>query len=558
MENILLLLLPFWDPQIPPSGIACLKSFIQRYGFKITTKDANTEVQLNEVYHQYLNTLKEAVPEEKRGNFYKIGQDVLRHQMMAFLNYENRQEYITLIKLVIYNTFFIDIDENHIIKLDQLIKEFYRRLECYFLELVEKEKPAVLGISVYSGTLPASLFAFKLTKKKYPHIRTVMGGGIFADLLSPGSPDLERFIKETPYIDNIIIGEGELLFLKLLQGKCDEAQKVYTWKDSDTGLLDLSCADIPDFSGFDLGYYPGLFAYSSRSCPYQCSFCTEANLWGKFRKKSASQVVKELIELSGKYGSQFFVMGDSLVNHVATELSRELLKADASIYWDGYLRVDKYACDTEYTMLWRRGGFYRARLGVESGSQHILNRMQKGITVQQTRSAIASLAYAGIKTTTYWVIGHPGETEEEFQKTLDLLEEIAEDIYEADCSPFWYFFTGQVGGDKWKDKRIPLYPANASRILMQQTWIVDGQPTREERYKRMWRFVKHCEKLGIPNPYSLHEFYKADKRWKVLHKNAVPQLVQFKNKDAPFHENKHLKELIAAPGKAQDEGDFLF
>ncbi len=558
MEKILLVLLPFWDPQIPPSGISCLISYLRQHDFDVKAVDANIEEKLNEIYHKYFDLLKESIPEDKMGNFYKIGYDVLRHQMMAFLNYKEKKEYIKLVKLVIYNTFYVVVEDRCVLELDQIIRVFYSRLENYFLHLLAKEKPDVLGISVYSGTLPATLFAFKLAKEKYPAVKTVMGGGIFADLLTPGSPNLDFFLKKTPYIDKIIIGEGELLFLKLLQGKLDELQRVYTLKDINDEILDIYSVDIPDFSEFDLNYYPSLFAYSSRSCPFQCRFCSETMQWGKYRKKSGNQVAKELIKLYRKHGMQLFMMGDSLLNPTIKGISDELINADTSIYWDGYLRVDKHACDEEQTIAWRRGGFYRARLGVESGSQHVLDLMDKRINVGQIREALSSLAHAGIKTTTYWVVGFPGETEEDFQETLDLIEEISDEIYEADCSPFWFFLTGQPGAWEWKNKSIPLYPGEAVDMLLLQTWMVNCEPSREETYRRMWRFVRHCSSLGIPNPYSLSDIHKADERWKELHKNAVPPLVEFKNMSTYIDENKNLRKLLFAADSAQDEGDFEF
>jgi radical SAM superfamily enzyme YgiQ (UPF0313 family) len=252
------------------------------------------------------------------------------------------------------------------------------------------------------------------------------------------------------------------------------------------------------------------------------------------------------------------MMGDSLLNPTVADVAGALIGAGASIYWDGYLRVDRHTCDREQTMVWRRGGFYRARLGVESGSRHILDLMDKRISVEQIRQALSSLAAAGIKTTTYWVVGFPGETEEDFQQTLDLIEEIADDIYEADCSPFWYFFTGQPGAGEWQGKSIPLYKKKTADLLLLQTWTLDCEPQREEIYRRMWRFVRHCENLEIPNPYSLRDIHKADERWRKLHRNAVPPLVDFKNSDIYIDENKHLKQLLFASGVPRDDGDFDF
>ncbi len=106
--------------------------------------------------------------------------------------------------------------------------------------------------------------------------------------------------------------------------------------------------------------------------------------------------------------------------------------------------------------------------------------------------------------------------------------------------------------------KISLYPEDLQNILVFQTWLLDCQPNRDVIYERMNRFVAHCRKLGIPNPYSMHDIFQADERWKKLHKNAVPPLVEFKNAANYIDENKHVKKIntvqIASPGdRAQEE-----
>ena len=182
-------------------------------------------------------------------------------------------------------------------------------------------------------------------------------------------------------------------------------------------------------------------------------------------------------------------------------------------------------------MKWRKGGYYRARLGVESGSQRILDLMNKNITVNQIKTAVSSLALAGIKTTTYWIIGFPGETEEDFQKTLNLIEEIKDDIYEAEANLFWYFPNALVESDAWSKHAALLYPESSREMLMLQTQYLKLEPSQEESHRRLNRFVRHCSRLGIPNPYSLADIYKADERWKQLHQNTAPSLVEFYNKN---------------------------
>jgi radical SAM superfamily enzyme YgiQ (UPF0313 family) len=269
-------------------------------------------------------------------------------------------------------------------------------------------------------------------------------------------------------------------------------------------------------------------------------------------------VVDELMILYKKYHYQLFLMSDSLLNPLISDLANDLIQSPISIYWDGYLRLDKHVCDNENTLLWRRGGFYRARIGVESGSQRVLSLMNKKITVKQIKTALSTLAYAGIKTTTYWIIGYPGETEADFQQTLELIEEVKDDIYEAEGNAFWFYLLGQEKSNFFGKSITLLYPEAVNEMLMIRTWLVDGEPSREEIYARLRRFVTHCDGLGIPNPYSLQEIYKADERWKRLHKNAVPSLVAFRNKTNNINESKEIKHLFMPTNVLPDDGDFGF
>lgn len=527
-EKILLMLAPFWAPLIPPLGSSCIKSYIKKNGYKnVKVIDANLEPQLWEMSSKYLNMLKKFIPEEKKGNFNMVAYDVFMNHLMVHINYDNEVKYIELMSTLVQTNFFVTITEGQIKELNGIVEKFYILYKEYILELINKEKPVVLGMTVYSLSLAASIFTFRIVKEYFPEIMTVMGGGVFADQLDIASPNFEVFLEKTPFIDRIIIGEGEVLFLKLLRNELAEQKKVYTLKDINNEVIDLSDIDLPDYSDLNVEKYTQLASYTSRSCPYQCSFCSETVQWGKYRKKDAKKVADELITLKGMYERSLFLLGDSLVNPIVTELAEEMSKRNENIYWDAYLRADKPVCDPANTILWRRGGFYRARLGIESGSQNVLNLMNKKITPQQIKQALQSLAQAGIKTTTYWVIGHPGETEEDFQETLEILKECKDNIYEADWHPFYFFPTGQTSSESWKseNKIKLLYPEDATDMLLTQTWVLETKPGREEIYDRLRRFEKCCKDVGIPNPYSLRDIYLADERWKDLHDNAVPSLV---------------------------------
>jgi hypothetical protein len=551
--------MPYWTPLIPPQGISHLKHFLQQHRFIVKTIDVNAAAEFKELYNKYFAVLRKYVPEHKQGNFYNIGHDVLRNHMMAHIHYENEEAYLDLLRKIIYETYFTDFNRHQLKTLKKVSDLFFSSLEKYILTCLEKEKPGVLGISVLRDTIAPSLFAFQIARKKYPGMQTVMGGSVFLDHLRMDNPNFEFFLEKTPYIDKILVGEGERLLLKLVNGELPAKQRVFTLNDIGEKPMGFSPLKRPDMTDLDVMVnYPYLSAQGSSSCPNQCSFCNVSVFYGEYKEKSPKQTVEEMTALYKTYGMQLFFMNDSLLNYAASGIAEEFIKSGTTLYWDGFLRVDPPVADPEITTHWRRGGFYRARMGVESGSQRVLDAMDKNITPALTKEVLYSLANAGIKTTTYWVIGHPGETEEDFLQTLELLEETKNYIYEAECNPFIFGYTGQSHSIRWKDKRLLLYPEEAKNMLIIQSWKLDCSPSREEIFKRVNRFVQRCNSLGVPNPYSMEEIYRADQRWKKLHKNAAPALVEFKTNNNYIDECKRVKKISLLEPKLKDDGDFGF
>ena len=562
VNKILLGILPYWAPVLPPVGLGRLKQFLQPHGFDVKVVDFIVKNEALEFYYDYFDVLKKHIPEEKCGNFKNIGHDVMQNHMMAQMNYRDEKKYIELVKILIYKSYYVKVEDPCVHELNEIITTYYNALEEYILFLLDFEAPDVVGLTVYRGTISASVFVMRVVKKNYPHIKTVIGGGLFADSHMIGTPNFERLLETTEdCIDKIFVGEGELLFLKYLQGQLPESQRVYTVKDVDNEFLDLKGAGLPDFSDLNIRKYSHLPGTASFSCPYRCSFCNEVAFRGKYRKRDIKDTVEEMVKLyemvelnNVNSGHQLFFMTDSLINPILPALADELIKREVSLYYDGYYKVDNAAMDANNTFHWRKSGLYRVRLGVESGSQKILNLMQKGITVEQIRDAVTSFAMAGIKTTTYWVIGHPGETEEDFRMTLDLVEELKNMIYQAECNPFLYHYSGQNSSGEWAEKRQLLYPEDARDMVVFDSWTLDLYPQREIAYERMHRFVEHCKKLGIPNPYSFKEIFDADGRWEKLQKFAVPSLDKFGVGDSTIKDNFGTR--LFAGSHQPEEGDF--
>ncbi len=561
-QSILLLLLPFWTPLIPPMGIASLKSYLQAFGYRVRTADANVDKEYKVIYDRYFNTIEEFVPQDKRGNYLSIGADVLRNHLMAHMHQNDTREYNDLVKILVNKTYFVKPNDGQVEAMNSVVADFYEWEIQYLERFFAEEIPDVLGITATKDTIPATMFAFRYVREKYPQVKNIMGGPVFSEQLAQGCPDLEYVERVTkPYIDKFIIGNGEFLFLRCLERSLPEDQRIYSSKDEAAvggKTFDYLSIDVPDYSDFTLSSYPYMGAEGSTGCHFDCSFCNVPVFFGKFKLKDISQTAEHMIELYRRHGTQLFYMADHMINTFVDDLAAEFVKRDASIYYSAYMRVDNHGCNKETALFWRRGGLYRARLGVDSGSEHVLQLMDKQNTPDRSKAMLSSLAYAGIQTTTYWLIGHPGETEEDFQATLDLLEECKNDIWEAECEYLNYYYTGQSHSDKWGSKRELVYPASAKKMLIIDKWGVGGVPSREEIFSRVRRFVRRCRELGIPNPYTMSEIKAADERWQRLHQNSVPPIMEFINRPSNIQENKHFSSHVRAKSKRRDDGDFAF
>lgn len=557
--KIFLTIFPYWDPMIPPMGITSLKEFLQKYDYVVTTEDLIVKKECMDFYTEYFRILSKNIPLEKQGNFRNIGHDVLQNQLMAHFNFTIRQNYIDLTTDLIYKHYYHTVANICVEDLINLMDKFYEMLLKYFLKRVEEEAPDIIGASLFKCTVPVTLFIFKNVREKFPHIKLLAGGGTFNESHSPDSPSFDRLLKYSEnFVDHFFLGQGELLFLQYLKGELSKSQRVYTKDDIGGRILGFNEQLIPDFSDLNLNVYPCMPATSSASCIYNCSFCVAKKVNGEYRKKDSKLVVEQMTELYKLHGHQLFFMTDSLINPVITNLAKEFINADVPLYYDAYFKVDDQSADINNTLLWRRGGLYRVRLGTESGSQKILDEMDKLITPNQIRSTVKALAYAGIKVTTYWVIGHPGETEEDFQATLDLIEELKNDIYQAECNYFLYHYSKQGSAHEWAKDRMPLFDEKYDDMLIFKYWTLNRYPLREETFNRVHRFEAHCRKLEIPNPYSLNDYYIADKRWMALHKNSAPPLMLFKEFGEIIDECRDIEEVDCAEASNGYDDNFAF
>jgi anaerobic magnesium-protoporphyrin IX monomethyl ester cyclase len=161
---------------------------------------------------------------------------------------------------------------------------------------------------------------------------------------------------------------------------------------------------------------------TSRGCPYGCVYCNKSVFGRTFRVKSASRVVDEM-ELMLKEGiKEIHLADDNFTRDMvrAEKICQEIIERGLRFPWATItgIRVDRV--NQRLLKKMKAAGCYRVYFGIESGSQRILNNIQKGINLKQVRQAIKWSKKAGLETFGFFMIALPGEELNDIKKTIKL------------------------------------------------------------------------------------------------------------------------------------------
>lgn len=540
------LMAPFWDPYCPPLGITSIQAYLKARGRDTAIFDFNTDKEIWRRQRQYFNALVDVIPQAANWNIMRLGPDYLARHQMAWLRLRHRPAaYRDCAAHILNINGRLDIDRSKLGVFDGIFEEIYARIDATVDDLLKMHRPTAVGATLLTTTLPASVHILRRVKAFNPSIRTALGGP--GPIMGAGvdSPDTQRLLDVCPWIDNVIIGEGEVLADALHQGIL-EPGRLYSLKDTPglagddrlktdmhKGLIrDIGKLPTPDYTGLNVGNYANLSVGVTRGCAYHCSFCYETTFWRRYRKRPVGGALDDLQTLSQRHDRQNFFLCDSLANLFAEDLAQGILDRGMDVQWDAYMRADAPLMDPAYARHLAAGGMVRARIGVESADEETLLEMNKKTTADVMGAAIDNLAGAGIETSTLWIVGFPEEDETAFEASLDFLRRHAETIYAAD--PWIFIFHPTVGdepvfgrlvGENSFESRYGmrrLYPDEFDDALIVQYHELDIPDVLEIKIDRLERMCRVIDEAGIPNPYKMREWRAANRRWSELHPRRGP------------------------------------
>ncbi len=239
-----------------------------------------------------------------------------------------------------------------------------------------------------------------------------------------------------------VIGEGEKVLPHYLLG--------LDGNPYDDHIMDIDSIPFPDREGGHVRNYHyniegqrTTTILSSRGCPFSCGFCS--SIWGKsVRFRSPENVYKEILECKEKYGFNSIMFFDDIfaINKKRIKKIADLVEP-LHMKFRGFSRVD--TADADLLLNLKRMGFVELGIGIETGSQELLNKNTKGITISQCERFIRLCYDIGLRVKAFFIVGLPGETHKTVEETREFIRRNnLHDIDVTILSPF-------PGSDIWNN-----------------------------------------------------------------------------------------------------------
>jgi len=337
------------------------------------------------------------------------------------------------------------------------------------IERVRRYQPDLVGIScIYSNQFASAAELARRIKIEIAPEIVVTTGGTHPSFLP------EKSMAAAP-LDYVVQGEGELTFLDLIRahnrgagiehldglayrtnGDIKVNPKVRLIENLDD--LPLPARDLlPIQLYWKINFPPvlhyrkrrNMVLYTSRGCPYLCSYCASCHHWGrKYRTRSVSSVLAEIRILRDTYGVEELKFGDDNLitpRKRAVELFQGMISEGLTMPWNAPNGVALWALDEDLVALMKKSGCYHVTLPVESGDQRMLTTiMNKPLKLEHTRKAARLVRKYGLVSTGYIILGAPGETHESIANTVRFVRELKLDYI------FPFIYIPLPGSDLWQ------------------------------------------------------------------------------------------------------------
>ncbi|WP_321366546.1 radical SAM protein [uncultured Desulfuromusa sp.] len=443
MADVLLIQPPALIPSEPPLSLAVLSSALSQAGVSVDSLDANLGAYHYLLDHQRLTELAGDKPKTSVRRALKHNLDAMHFLCSplgttSFSRYSTAVRYLNLLlglwtgdrgneRLTLgdyqYEGYSVFKPEDLNLFSSGNVRTLFR---VYFQEELlpqikdRQAKMVAISINYLHQAFPAFELA-GLLRKSCPDLELVAGGGLITSWQEP----LQKHEYKLSPFDRLVFGPGEASLVALAQGAAPVDYYL-----SDTSAIGF----VPDFSFAEFDRYltpkPIIPVSSSRGCYWQkCLFCPEATApVHPYDSVQPLMFPDLLLQLSESCGSTIFHLTDNAIPVNILKGMAERKNDLKKITWFGFVRFEAALEDPDFVQQLSEAGCRMLQLGLESGSQVVLDRMRKGVRLEAAAKILKNLSDAGISSYVYIMLGTPGETEDDAEMTLNFLEEHAAKI----------------------------------------------------------------------------------------------------------------------------------
>lgn len=309
-----------------------------------------------------------------------------------------------------------------------------------------QQKPDYVAISATTPIVTDAFKCAKMVKALLPKTIVILGG-VHASVMP-----LET-MEACPEIDYLAMGEGEMTIREILAGKAPQDILGICYRLGDRTVKNLSRPPISNLDAvglparhlLDMAEYTkrskylirgvslrGTSIFTSRGCPYSCSFCSGPLAFGRgVRFNSVPHVIEEIESLIRDYQIEGLYFADDMFSSRrdrAIAICDELIKRGINKQIVFCVQLKVSAADAGLLLKLKEAGCIQVEYGFESGSQRILDLMNKGVKIEQNYQAAALTKKVGLRFLANIISGLPGETEADFNQTMEFLDMVKPDV----------------------------------------------------------------------------------------------------------------------------------
>ncbi|MFO0586361.1 MAG: radical SAM protein [Polyangiaceae bacterium] len=397
------------------------------------------------------------------------------------------------------------IRAGHHVKILNLSSYPWHRVE----EVLRGLDADLYGMSCWTANRRGVALTAKLLKSLRPDRHVVIGG-------PHATPLAKEMLAHCQEIDTVALGEADITFLELAdrlsRGQPTTAIAGTMYREKGKILEGPPRASIADLDTLASPhrYFDTHIVMTSRGCPWACTFCGAETTWGRgFRAESVGYVLDALENALKRLPVKMIQIKDDTFTtnkKRVFDICRGIRDRNLQFFWSCDTRVDLLTEPLLKEM--RLAGCQRLSLGVESGSQRILDAIDKKITVDEIIASTRMAKKYGIKVRYYMMLGNRGETVESFRETLEFLKRAEPHEYVFSCLSIYPgtrdFHDAERAGwlkksayfeGTFQELKTP-YDADEKTTTVMNTWFRDNSGLRTVHHESSADFEAILAELG--------------------------------------------------------------